>query len=107
MQKYYSSLFPLIKTCLLYTSMIIKKLYFDPFMDMFNGEILSFGISQKPSAESIMSALDEAITITNDCSYRRTFHSEIFCFLSAFVNMLSSDKPTLCQSDKSCDMNSD
>ena len=56
--------------------MIIKKLYFDPFMDMFNGEILSFGISQKPSAENIMSALDEAITITNDCSYRRTFHSD-------------------------------
>lgn len=45
-------------------------------MDMFNGEILSFGISQKPSAENIMSALDEAITITNDCSYRRTFHSD-------------------------------
>ena len=43
---------------------------------MFNGEILSFGISQKPSAENIMSALDEAITITNDCSYRRTFHSD-------------------------------
>ena len=56
--------------------MIIKKLYFDPFMDMFNGEILSFGISQKPSAENIMSALDKAITITNDCSYRRTFHSD-------------------------------
>ena len=56
--------------------MIIKKLYFDPFMDMFNGEILSFGISQKPSAENIMSALDKAITITNDCSCRRTFHSD-------------------------------
>ncbi len=56
--------------------MIIKKFYFDPFMDMFNGEILSFGISQKPSAENIMSELDEAITITNDCSYRRTFHSD-------------------------------
>ena len=44
-------------------------------MDMFNGEILSFGISQKPSAENIMS-IRLAINITNDCSYRRTFHSD-------------------------------
>ena len=56
--------------------MTIKKLYLDPFMDMFNGEILSFGISSKPSAESIMNALNEAISVTNDCVYRRTFHSD-------------------------------
>lgn len=56
--------------------MIIKKLYLDPFMDMFNGEILSFAISQKPCAESIMKALNEAISITDDCIYRRTFHSD-------------------------------
>lgn len=56
--------------------MTIKKLYLDPFMDMFNGEILSFAISQKPCAESIMKALNEAISITDDCIYRRTFHSD-------------------------------
>ena len=56
--------------------MIIKKLYLDPFMDMFNGEILSFAISQKPCAESIMKALNEVISITDDCIYRRTFHSD-------------------------------
>lgn len=56
--------------------MTIKKLYFDPFMDMFNGEILSFAISPKPCAESIMKALNEAISITDDCIYRRTFHSD-------------------------------
>ena len=56
--------------------MTIKKLYLDPFMDMFNGEILSFGISSKPCAESIMKALNEAIENTNDCIYRRTFHSD-------------------------------
>lgn len=56
--------------------MIIKKLYLDPFMDMFNGEILSFAISQNPCAESIMKALNEAISITDDCIYRRTFHSD-------------------------------
>lgn len=56
--------------------MIIKKLYLDPFMDMFNREILSFSISHTPSAMSIMSALNEAISKTSDCPYRRTFHSD-------------------------------
>ncbi|KAB1437819.1 IS3 family transposase [Candidatus Galacturonibacter soehngenii] len=56
--------------------MIIKKLYLDPFMDMCNREIISYGISKRPSAESIMNALNEAIIITNDCKYRRTFHSD-------------------------------
>ena len=56
--------------------MAIKKLYLDPFMDMFNSEIISYGISQRPSAENIMKALNEAIEITNDCPYRRTFHSD-------------------------------
>ena len=54
----------------------IKKLYLDPFMDMCNREIISYGISQRPSAESIMNALNEAIKITSDCKYRRTFHSD-------------------------------
>jgi len=56
--------------------MIIKKLYLDPFLDMYNGEILSYSISTNPSAEGIMKALNEAITATNDCRFRRTFHSD-------------------------------
>lgn len=56
--------------------MSIKKLYLDPFMDMYNSEIISFGISQCPSFESIMKALNTAITVTSDCPYRRTFHSD-------------------------------
>ena len=54
----------------------IKKLYLDPFMDMWNLEILSYGISDRPSAQSIMTALNEAINVTSDCSFRRTFHSD-------------------------------
>ena len=54
----------------------IKKLYLDPFMDMWNQEILSYGISDRPSAQSIMTALNEAIDATNDCKFRRTFHSD-------------------------------
>lgn len=52
------------------------KLYLDPFMDMYNGEIISYGIDKHPSAKSVMAALDEAIATTNDCKYRRTFHSD-------------------------------
>jgi len=54
----------------------IKKLYLDPFMDMCNGEIISYGISSQPSAAVIMTALNKAIEVTSDCPYRRTFHSD-------------------------------
>jgi transposase InsO family protein len=57
-------------------TLVIKKLYFDPFMDLSNREIISYGISQRPSAQSIMDALNEAIEVTSDCKYRRTFHSD-------------------------------
>ena len=56
--------------------MTIKKLYLDPFMDMYNSEIISYNISQRPSAGGIMTALTQAIEATNDCKYRRTFHSD-------------------------------
>ena len=54
----------------------VWKLYLDPFMDMYNREIISYSISHNPSAESIMTALKEAIKVTEDCPYRRTFHSD-------------------------------
>lgn len=56
--------------------MIIKKAYLDPFMDLFNGEILSFRVSEKPNAKSIMDALTETIEIIKDCPYRTTIHSD-------------------------------
>ena len=45
-------------------------------MDLFNSEIVSFHIGQTPSAAGIQSALNEAIRVTSDCPYRRTFHSD-------------------------------
>jgi transposase InsO family protein len=54
----------------------IKKLYLDPFLDLWNLEVLSYGVSERPSANSIMTALNEAINVTSDCKYRRTFHSD-------------------------------
>ena len=41
--------------------MTMHKLYLDPFMDMCNGEIISYGIDTKPSAKNVMGALNEAI----------------------------------------------
>nr|WP_232708974.1 IS3 family transposase [Acidaminococcus massiliensis] len=54
----------------------LHKLYLDPFLDMFDDEIISYGIAKRPSAESILEAQAEAIEITADCPYRRTFHSD-------------------------------
>lgn len=56
--------------------MTVQKLYLDPFMDMYNSEILSYSIGQQPSAQNVMNALNKAIEITSDCCYRRTFHSD-------------------------------
>lgn len=53
----------------------MKKLYLDPFMNMYNGEIISYSISEHPSAKNIMDALEEAIKVTANSPYRRIFHS--------------------------------
>jgi putative transposase len=74
--------------------MIIKKLYLDPFMDLCNREIISYGISQRPSAENILKALNEAIETTSDCKYRRTFHSDQgWAYqMNAYVHMLKEKR---------------
>uniref|UniRef100_UPI003D139BD2 transposase n=1 Tax=Enterococcus faecium TaxID=1352 RepID=UPI003D139BD2 len=36
----------------------------------------SYRISEKPNALAVMEGLEEAIQTTNDCPYRRTFHSD-------------------------------
>lgn len=51
--------------------LIIKKLHFDSFMDMYDSEILSI-----VSAIGIMTALETAIESISDCPYRRSFHSD-------------------------------
>ena len=56
--------------------MTMHKLYLDPFMDMCNGEIISYAIDKNPSAKNVMDALEQAIAITSDCKFRRTFHSD-------------------------------
>ena len=55
--------------------MTTHKLYLDLFLDLFNGEAISYGIAKVPSAMNILGALDKAVAVTRDGSYRRTFHS--------------------------------
>lgn len=54
----------------------MQKLYLDPYMDLFNGEIVSYSIGRHPSAANVMRALNEVIEVTADCPCRRTFHSD-------------------------------
>ena len=54
----------------------VKKLYLDPYLDMYNSEVVSFSISKQPNGKSVMTALEEALRKTSDCKYRRTFHSD-------------------------------
>ncbi len=74
--------------------MIIKKLYLDPFMDLFNREIISYSISTAPSAVNIMNPLNKAIAITSDCKFGRTFHSnQGWAYqMKAYSHILKSNK---------------
>ena len=74
--------------------MTIQKLYFDPFMDMFYSEILSYVIGKQPSAQNVMAALNETIKRTSDCPYRRTFHSDRgWAYqMKAYSNTLKSNR---------------
>ncbi len=54
----------------------VRKLYLDPFMDLYNLEIISFRVSHQPNKETMLKALEEAIEASKICAYRRTFHSD-------------------------------
>lgn len=57
-------------------SIQVKKLYLNPYFDLYNSEIISYSITQHPTFEAVKNALDQAIQVTGDCPYRRTFHSD-------------------------------
>ena len=55
---------------------VLRKAYFDPFLDLYNREVISYNLGKAPTAAVIMFALEQAIKATADCKYRRTFHSD-------------------------------
>lgn len=59
-----------------YDNGIQKKCYLNPYLDLFNNEIVSFEISKRPTYEPVLKALKQALNRTSDCPYRRTFHSD-------------------------------
>ena len=54
----------------------IKKLYLDSYVDLFNLEVVSYKISRQPNKETMLAALEAAMEATQDCRFRRTFHSD-------------------------------
>lgn len=54
----------------------MKKLYLDSFMDMYNGEIISYKITKQFNRVTIMKDLADAVEATTDYQIRRTFRSD-------------------------------
>ena len=54
----------------------VKKLYLNPYLDMYNSEIISYELSKQPRLEPILKALDKAIEITSKNNDKRIFHSD-------------------------------
>lgn len=54
----------------------IQKAYLDPYMDLYNREILTYRLTRQPNGTSILEGLEEAIQKTEGCRFRRTFHSD-------------------------------
>ena len=48
---------------------VLRKAYLDPFLDLYNREVISYHLRKAPTAAGIMSALEQAIKATADCKY--------------------------------------
>jgi transposase InsO family protein len=54
-----------------------EKLYLNPILDLYNGEIISYGISNKPTLDFVLQPLNEVVNIIkNEAEYRTTIHSD-------------------------------
>lgn len=52
------------------------KLYLSPIMDMYNGEILSYGIHMHPTLDFVMKPLGDVLEIIKNSKYQTTLHSD-------------------------------
>lgn len=54
-----------------------QKLYLNPIYDLYNGEIISFGISKRPTLDLVLGPLEDAIQIVKkNGTVRTTIHSD-------------------------------
>lgn len=54
-----------------------EKLYLSPIMDLYNGEIIAFSMSKRPTLDFVMNSLKQALPIIKEhANYRTTIHSD-------------------------------
>lgn len=54
-----------------------QKLYLSPIMDLYNNEVISYGISNRPTLDFVIEPLNQAIAIIKgEAQYRTTIHSD-------------------------------
>lgn len=53
-----------------------EKLYLNPILDVYNTEVISFGISKRPVLELVMKPLDKATKKLKQARFRTTIHSD-------------------------------
>ncbi len=54
-----------------------EKLYLSPIMDLYNGEIIGFSMSKRPSLDFVLDSLKQALPIIlKRAEYRTTIHSD-------------------------------
>lgn len=54
-----------------------EKLYLSPIMDLYNGEIIGFSMSKRPSLDFVLDSLKQALPIIQKrAKYRTTLHSD-------------------------------
>lgn len=52
------------------------KLYLSPIMDLYNGEIISYGIHMHPTLDFVIQPLKEALEVVKNANCRTTIHSD-------------------------------
>lgn len=62
-----------------YENGIQKKAYLNPFLDLFNNEIVSFEISKHPTYQAISTALSQALEVTSDVPFTLIKGGHIRC----------------------------
>ena len=54
-----------------------EKLYLSPVMDLYNGEIIGFSMSKRPTLDFVMDSLKQALLVIYErAEYRTTIHSD-------------------------------
>ncbi|WP_249646121.1 MULTISPECIES: IS3 family transposase [unclassified Lysinibacillus] len=54
-----------------------EKLYLSPIMDLYNGEVIGFSMSKRPTMDFVLDSLKQALPVIRErAEYRTTIHSD-------------------------------